>query len=184
MSSSRVLFGAMSLFLLTSCGYLAQDAQSKAEQEFLQKDQQVADVIEQIRTQGIEAVAKSAEAGSVAACVASRLATDPVGKLVTVEGALTEGARITELMAQLEQMLQSEPTLADLGNILEQGAAAARYASQLIRDLGFEGALAAIKQMAAEKNPLGQTALGEHFQLLIASCQSHQVTPEQSADQA
>lgn len=180
MSASRVLFSSLALFLLTSCGYLAEDKQTQAERVFLEKDQQIAAVIDQIREQGLEAVVASAEAGSVAACLASRLAADPVGKLVTVEGALAEGARITDLMAQLEKIAQSEPNLADLSKVLEQGAAAARYATELIQQLGFDGAFAAIKQMAQQNNPFGQAGLGEHLQLLIASCQSHQLTPTPS----
>jgi hypothetical protein len=179
---SRALLGSVALFLLTSCGYLAEDPQQLAEREFLQKDQQVADVINQIREKGLDAVVASAESGSVAACVASRLAADPLGKLVSVEGALAEGARITQLLADLQQMLETEPSLADLGKVLEQGAAAARYASQLIREQGFDGALATIKQMATAN--IGDNGLGQHFQLLVASCQNYdKTTPTASGNQ-
>jgi len=171
---SRAFLGSVALFLLTSCGYLAEDPQQLAEREFLQKDQQVADVINQIRAKGLDAVVASAETGSVAACVASRLAADPLGKLVAVEGALTESVKITQLLADLQQMLATEPDLADLSKVLEQGAAAARYASRLIQEQGFDGALATIKQMAATN--FTDNGLGQHFQLLVASCQSYDKT--------
>lgn len=51
-------------------------------------------IVEQIRSQGIEAVAKGTDVDSVSACVAEKLKTDPLVELVNVEGALAESAQI------------------------------------------------------------------------------------------
>ena len=58
---------------LSGCGYFGGDEKQQLEQAWLAKDEQLQQVIEQIRSQGIEAVAKGADAGSVAACVAGKL---------------------------------------------------------------------------------------------------------------
>lgn len=181
MQISRALFSGVALFLLTSCGYFSEDQQQLAEQALLAQDEQVAKAIEQIREQGLAAVAASAEAGSAAACVAQRLAQDPLGKLITVEGALAESARISDLLADLEQLFQREPSLEQMASLLQKGAASARYASQLIKEQGFEGAVQTLHSMATAK--MEQQGLGQHLQLVLASCKNYQVPATDSSNQ-
>ncbi|AQS39619.1 hypothetical protein Sps_04534 [Shewanella psychrophila] len=52
---------------LSGCGFFESDDKQQLEQAWLAKDQQLAEVIEQIRTQGVDAVAASAQVGSVSA---------------------------------------------------------------------------------------------------------------------
>ena len=103
MKSLSFLVPATLSFLLTSCGYLAGDEKQQLEQAWLAKDQQLQQAVEQIRTQGLEAVASGAEAGTVASCVATTLVADPVGRLISVEGALVESAKVSQLLADLQQ---------------------------------------------------------------------------------
>lgn len=176
MQSSRALFSGIALFLLTSCGYFSENKQQQAEQALLASDEQVAAAIALIREKGLDAVVASAEAGSTAACVAGRLAQDPMGKLITVEGALAESSRIADLLADIEKVMQTEPSLEQMAGLLQQGAAAARYASQLVKEQGVEGALNTLQTMASAK--LGEQGLGEHLQLVLASCKNYDVPAE------
>lgn len=176
MPMSRALFSGVALFLLTSCGYFAEDQQQQAEQALLAQDENVAKAIELIREKGLEAVAASADAGSTAACVAQRLTQDPLGKLITVEGALAESARVSDLLADLEQLFQSEPSLEQMTSLLQKGAASARYASQLIQQQGFDGAVQTLHSMTKAK--LEQQGLGQHLQLVLASCKNYSVAKD------
>ena len=172
MSVTRPLFTAGLLFLLTSCGYLSENPKAALEQQWLQQDPQIAEAVKQIREQGLAAVAESAEAGTVAACVASRLAADPMGKLITVEGALAESAKVAQLLADLEQLLQQDFSFEQLASTLEKGAAAAAYAKTLIDQQGLEQALQTLKQMVSASSAVAQQDLGAHLQSLLQSCQT------------
>ncbi len=177
----RTLFSGVALFMLTSCGYLSEDQQQQAEQALLAGDEKVAAAIAQIREKGLDAVVASAEAGTTAACVAGRLAEDPMGQLVTVEGALVEGARIADLLAEIEKLMQTEPSFEQMAGLLQQGAAATRYASELLKEQGLEGALQTLKTMANAK--LGEQGLGEHLQLVLASCKNYEVPKTDKSNQ-
>ncbi|HCU65961.1 MAG TPA: hypothetical protein DF774_09400 [Rheinheimera sp.] len=159
-------------FFLTSCGYFSADPKQLAEQAWLAKDQQLAEAVSQIREQGLDAVVASAEAGSVAACVAGKLTTDPLGKLISVEGALAESAKVAQLLADLEQLLQQDFSFEQLASTLEKGAAAAAYAKTLIDQQGLEQALQTLKQMVSASSAVAQQDLGAHLQSLLQSCQT------------
>ena len=118
--------------MLTSCGYLAGDEKQQLEQAWLAKDQQLQQAVEQIRTQGLEAVASGAEAGTVASCVATTLVADPVGRLISVEGALVESAKVSQLLADLQQVMEQDVSLEQMAGLLQRGADAAVYAKTLI----------------------------------------------------
>lgn len=182
MQTTRALFSGIALLLLTSCGYFSENQQQQAEQALLAKDEQVAAAIALIREKGLDAVVASAEAGTTAACIASRLAQDPMGKLITVEGALAESSRIADLLADIEKLMQTEPSLEQMAGLLHQGAAAARYASELVKAQGVEGALTTLKTMASAK--LGEQGLGEHLQLVLATCKNYEVPKDTSKEQA
>ena len=174
MKSLYFLVPATLSFLLTSCGYLAGDEKQQLEQAWLAKDQQLQQAVEQIRTQGLEAVASGAEAGSVASCVATTLVADPVGRLISVEGALVESAKVSQLLADLQQVMEQEVTLDQVAGLLQRGADAAAYAKTLIEQQGVEQALQTLKQMAIASQQFAQQDLGAHLQQLLASCPTKQ----------
>lgn len=175
MAHHRRLIGATLLFLLTSCGYFSEDPKVSQEQQWLAKDQQLADAIAQIRDKGLDAVLQTAEAGSVAACVAGRLAGDPMGRLVTVEGALMESAKVASLLAEIEQLLTQDFSFDQLSGLLQQGAAAASYAANLLSQQDLPQAMETLKQMVAASKSFAGQDLGAHLQTLIASCQQYEV---------
>ena len=157
---------------LSGCGYFGGDEKQQLEQAWLAKNEQLQQVIEQIRSQGIQAVASGADAGSVAACVASKLEIDPVGELVNVEGALVESAKVSELLSELEGLMEQDFSLENMSNLLQKGADAAAYAQQIIADQGIEKGLAHIEQMATASEEFASQDLGAHFQQLLTECQS------------
>jgi len=184
MHKTRPLITASFLLLLTSCGYLSENPQTALEQQWLQKDPQLADAVKQIREQGLAAVAGSAEAGSMAACVAERLAADPMGKLINVEGALVESAQVAKLLADIEKMFSQELSFDSVAGLLEQGADAAAYAKTLIDQQGIEQALASLKTLTEQSQQFASQDLGGHLQALISTCKSHEVPPAAAEDNA
>lgn len=178
----RVLRGALAASVLLSvsaCGYLAEDPKVALEQEWLAKDAEIAAAVAQIREQGLAAVANSAEQGAVATCVASRLAADPMGKLITVEGALVESAKIATLLANIEQFFSQEFDLASVASLFEQGADAAAYAKTLIEQQGVEQALQSLKTLVEQSQQFASQDLGGHLQALVSTCKSYEVTPQE-----
>lgn len=161
-------------FFVTSCGYFNADPRQAAEQAWLAKEQQLATVVQQIRDQGLATVLAKAEAGSVGACVASKLSADPVGNLITVEGALAESAKVAQLLADLEQLLQQDFSFEQLASTLEKGANAAAYAKTLLEQQGLEQALLTLKQMVQASSSMAQQDLGAHLQQLLQSCQPNE----------
>jgi mannitol-specific phosphotransferase system IIBC component len=153
---------------------LAGDEKQQLEQAWLAKDQQLQQAVEQIRTQGLEAVAAGAEAGSVASCVATTLAADPVGRLISVEGALVESAKVSQLLADLQQVMEQDVSLDQVAALLQRGADAAAYAKTLIEQQGLEQALQTLKQMMIASQQFAQQDLGAHLQQLLASCPTKQ----------
>jgi len=175
MSVTRPLLTAGLLFLLTSCGYLSENPKAALEQQWLQQDPQIAEAVKQIREQGLAAVAGSAEAGTVAACVASRLAADPMGKLITVEGALVESAKVAQLLADIEQVFSQELSFDSVAALLEQGADAAAYAKTLVDQQGIEQALQTLKTLVSQTQQFASKDLGGHLQALISTCRAYEV---------
>lgn len=161
---------AVSALSLTACGFVGED-KAQMEQAWLAQDQQLKTVVEQIRAQGIATVAQGAAAGSVAQCVASQLSKDPLGQLVSVEGALVEQAKIAELMTQLQAAMEQEVSFSQLFDLLLQGADLAAYASALVDQQGLEQALQTVEQLARSGGEFATQDLGVHFQQLLQECQ-------------
>ncbi|MCK8044443.1 hypothetical protein MSG37_06070 [Shewanella sp. 1CM18E] len=157
---------------LSGCGYFGGDEKQQLEQAWLAKDEQLQQVIEQIRSQGIAAVAKGADAGSVAACVAGKLEMDPLGELVNVEGALVESAKVAELMSELEGLMEQDFSLENMSSLMQKGADAAAYAKQIIADQGIEKGLEHLQKMATASEEFASQDLGAHFQQLLSECQT------------
>lgn len=159
------------LVSMTGCGYFSEDPKNAAEQQWLLQQPEIATAIAQIREQGLQTVAQSAESGTVAACVASRLAADPMGKLISVEGALVESAQVAKLLADMEQLFSQEISLNSVASMLEQGADAAAYAKTIISQQGFEQALQTLKTLAQQSQTFATQDLGGHLQQVISNCQ-------------
>jgi hypothetical protein len=159
------------LVSMTGCGYFSEDPKNAAEQQWLLQQPEIATAIAQIREQGLQAVAQSAESGTVAACVASRLTADPMGKLISVEGALVESAQVAKLLADMEQLFSQEMSLNSVASMLEQGADAAAYAKTIISQQGFEQALQTLKTLAQQSQNFATQDLGGHLQQVISNCQ-------------
>ncbi|GIU16869.1 lipoprotein [Shewanella colwelliana] len=157
------------LLSLSACGFIGDD-KAKIEQEWLEQDQQLKSVIEQIRTQGIDVVARSAQAGSISACVANGLSDDPLGQLVSVEGALVESAQITDLMSQLQGTLEQDVSIEQVINLLQQGADLAAYGKALVDQQGLEQALQTLDQLAQSGGQWASEDLDAHFQQLLLTC--------------
>ncbi|ACA85127.1 hypothetical protein [Shewanella woodyi] len=171
MQFKRLVVPALFTFGLGGCGYFDGDEKQQLEQAWLAQNAQLQQVIEQIRSQGIEAVANGAEVGSVAACVASKLEMDPLGELVNVEGALVESAKIAELLSELEGLMEQDFSLENISGLLQKGADAAAYAKQIIAAQGLERGLEHLQQMADSSREFASEDLGAHFQQLLSECQ-------------
>jgi|GEM_PF-974641 ribosomal protein S16 len=169
-------------FFLASCGYLESNPKVELEQQWLQQDAQLQAVVEQIRTQGIATVQQSAEAGTLAACVAQRLSVDPVGALINVEGALVESAKVAQLLADVNNILQQEISIDQLASVLQQGADAAAYAQSLIESQGVEQALATLKTMVTQSQQFAQQDLGAHFKTVLNDCKQQTAQANTSAE--
>ena len=162
-------------FLLTSCGYLSEDPQQQAEQSWLAQDEQLNAAINQIREQGINAVVASAEAGSVASCVAQNLQADPLGALVTVEGALAESAQIATLLNDLQGLLQEDLSFEQMSDLLQKSAKAAAYAKEMISQQGVEQALQSLKNMATASQAYASQDLGGHLKQVLKACSQTEI---------
>lgn len=172
MSMFRPLLTFSVLLSVSGCGYFGENPKSAAEQQWLLQDPEMAQAIAQIRDQGLDAVAKSAESGTVAACVATQLAGDPMGKLISVEGALVESAQVAKLLADMEQLFSQELSLNSVTSMLEQGADAAAYAKAIISQQGFEQALQTLKTLAQQSQTFATQDLGGHLKEVINRCKT------------
>ncbi len=160
------------LLLLGGCGYFGADEKQQLEQAWLAKEPQLQQVVEQIRSQGLDVVAKSAAAGSVSACVAEKLTQDPLGKLVNVEGALVESAQVAALLGDLQKLMEQEIGFDQVASLLQKGVDVAAYAKSLVEQQGVEQAMQSLKDMALASEQFAQQDLGAHFQQLLAQCKS------------
>lgn len=168
LSSALVLSGA----LLTGCGYFGTGEQQQLEQAWLAQDAQLQQLVGQIRAQGLATVARGAEMGSLSACVSDKLASDPFAELFQVEGALAESAKISELIGQLQAMMEQEISIAQLTSVFQNGADVAAYAARLLDEQGAVQALASLQQMAQVSQQGVSEDLGQHFQSLLLSCKT------------
>ncbi|MBV7314394.1 hypothetical protein [Shewanella sp. NIFS-20-20] len=173
MNTSRWFLGVSLSSALVGCGFVGETDKQQLEQVWLAQHQEVQQAIEDIRAQGLEMVAQTAQAGSVSACVAEALAESPVGALASVEGALAESANITELLASLQTAMSEELSIETVSNLLQQGADAATYAKDLIAEQGLEQALATLSQMQQATSELTDQDLGAHLQALVLACEAN-----------
>lgn len=166
------LLSVTAVVLLSGCGYFGGDEKQQLEQAWLAQDPQLQQVVEQIRSRGLDVVAQSAAAGTVSACVTEKLTQDPLGKLVNVEGALAESAKVTELLGDLQKLMEQEVSFDQVAGLLQKGADAAAYAKNLIDQQGLDQAIQSLKQMALASEQFAQQDLGAHFQQLLLECKA------------
>ncbi len=119
-SRSRYAFPVLLSFLSPAVGISDTIRDKLPSRPGWRKNRQLATVVQQIRERGLDTVLAQAEAGSVSACVATKLNADPLGKLISVEGALAESAKVTQLLADLEQLLQQDFSFEQLATTLEK----------------------------------------------------------------
>ncbi|QFU24121.1 hypothetical protein FM038_019525 [Shewanella eurypsychrophilus] len=172
MITARHLVALALITSLSGCGFFESDDKQRLEQAWLDKDQQLKEVVEQIRTRGIDAVAKSAQVGSVSACVAQQLSDDPFADLVQVEGALVESAKVSELLASIESLMEQEISFEQVSSLLQKGADAAAYAKTLIDQQGLEKGLESLQLMAQTGKEYASQDLGGHFQAILLQCKT------------
>lgn len=133
MLKKTLLVTLISGSLLTGCDSF-EDPKAKLEQAYLAEHQELEAVVSQIREQGLNAVAKTAETGSLAACVAGKLDADPMGALVEIEGALQESVDLAQLVESISQLSEQEITLNNLSDMLQQGTDALAYVKHLLEN--------------------------------------------------
>jgi hypothetical protein len=98
-----------------------------------------------------------------------------MGKLITVEGALVESAKVAQLLSDIEQVFSQELSFDSVAAMLEQGADAAAYAKTLIDQQGLEQALATLKTLVSQTQQFASKDLGGHLQALISTCKAYEV---------
>ncbi|WP_338326858.1 hypothetical protein [Shewanella algae] len=164
------MFSALALGTLSGCGWFAADEKAQLEQQWLAKDQELQQAIEQIRSQGLNAINRSAEVSSVTACVAEKLSLDPLGELIQVDGVLAEPARVSELLGQMQQLLEQGFSFENAAALLNKGADLAAYVSTLIESQGIDKALADVEQLLKNGTDIKDQQLGGHLQTLLNQC--------------
>ncbi|WP_372769210.1 hypothetical protein [Pseudoalteromonas sp.] len=154
---------------LAACDF-AEDPKKALERQYFSEHQELQHAIEDIRTKGLSAVKQGAEAGTVAACVASKLDADPMGALIEVEGALQDSIDLSELLVTLSNLSQQELSLESLPDLIRQGTDALTYVKHMLEQYDVDQ----IQQQAAELITNGQTKtkdLGEHLRSLVEQCE-------------
>ncbi|WP_052262699.1 hypothetical protein [Pseudoalteromonas luteoviolacea] len=167
MKRIAILLG-LSAFFTTGCDVF-ENSKAQIEAQYLAENQELQAVIEQIREQGLEAMAKSAQAGTMASCVASKLDGDPMGALVEVEGALQDGASVAELANSIASLTDQEISLESIPELLKAGAETVTYLKTLLSTYD----LAELQTQFSTMLEQGQTKtedIGTHLRGLIEQC--------------
>ena len=165
----RYLLISSLAFVLSACD-VVEDPKKALERQYFSEHQALQQVIEDIRSEGLSAVKQGAEAGSVAACVATKLDADPMGALIEVEGALQDSIDLSELLATLSNLSEQELSLESLPDLIRQGTDAITYVKHMLSQYDASE----IQQQANELISNGQTKtkdLGEHLRSLVEQCE-------------
>lgn len=169
MLKKTLLVTLVSGFLLSGCDSF-EDPKAKLEQAYLADHQELQQVVAQIREQGLNAVAKTAEAGSLAACVAGKLDADPMGALVEIEGALQESVDFAQLIESISQLSEQELSLNNLSDMLQQGTDALAYVKHLLENTS----VSELKQQLSDSLNNAQTKgqdIGSHLRSQLENCE-------------
>ncbi|CCQ12534.1 lipoprotein, putative [Pseudoalteromonas luteoviolacea B = ATCC 29581] len=165
----QVAFVSLVCFGLAGCDVF-ESPKTEIEQQYLAQHPQLRQAIDAIRTQGVDAVAKTAEQGSVAACVAENLANDPLGSLATVEGALQESANLTDLLASINELTSQEITLEQIPDLLRQGADTLNYVRTLLQEYELVE-LKTQAQLLVQNTQQKSADIGSHLRQVIGQCE-------------
>jgi hypothetical protein len=164
-----LFFAGIFTVSLTGCDVF-ESSKAQIEQQYLSENQELKAAIEAIREQGLQAVAASAEKGSIAACVATSLDADPMGALVEVEGALQDSADLAGLVDTINNLSEQELSLETIGQLLQNGAETVDYLKTLLGE--YE--LAELQTQLTNLLEQGQNKtqdVGQHLRELIEQCQ-------------
>lgn len=154
---------------LTACDF-AEDPKKALERQYFAEHQELKNVIEEIRTQGLDAVKQSAETGTIAACVASKLDADPVGALVEVEGALQDSMDLSQFVETLSNLSEQELSLESLPELIRQGSDVLTYVKHMLSQYDVAEIQQQANQLIASSKSKTQD-LGEHLRSLVEQCE-------------
>ena len=147
-----------------------ENSKAQIEQQYLSENQELKAAIETIREQGLEAVAASAEKGSVAACVAKNLDADPMGALVEVEGALQDSADLAGLVETINSLTEQELSIETIGQLLQHGADTVDYLKTLLSEYELPELQSQLTSLLEQGQNKTQD-VGQHLRELIEQCQ-------------
>ncbi|MCG7536421.1 hypothetical protein [Pseudoalteromonas sp. OOF1S-7] len=163
------LFCGIGLVALAGCDFLG-DSKAQIEKQYLANNQELEQVIEDIRAQGLTAMSQSAEAGTLASCVVKQLNGDPMGAMIEVEGALQDSANLADLMDTITGLADKELSMESLPDLLQAGADTMSYLKTLLAN--YE--LAELQQQVQTLLEQGQSKsedIGTHLRNLVEQCQ-------------
>lgn len=146
-----------------------ENSKAQIEQQYLSENQELKAAIETIREQGLEAVAASAEKGSVAACVAKNLDADPMGALVEVEGALQDSADLAGLVETINSLTEQELSIETIGQLLQHGADTVDYLKTLLSEYELSELQSQLTSLLEQGQNKTQD-VGQHLRELIEQC--------------
>ncbi|TMP82857.1 hypothetical protein CWB73_03220 [Pseudoalteromonas phenolica] len=146
-----------------------ESSKAQIEQQYLSENQELKAAIDAIREQGLQAVATSAESGSVAACVAKNLDSDPMGALIEVEGALQDSADLAGLVETINSLTEQELSLETIGKLLQHGAETVDYLKTLLSQYELSELQTQLTHLLEQGQNKTQD-VGQHLRELIEQC--------------
>ena len=146
-----------------------ESSKAQIEQQYLSENQELKTAIDAIREQGLQAVATSAENGSVAACVAKNLDSDPMGALIEVEGALQDSADLAGLVETINSLTEQELSLETIGKLLQHGAETVDYLKTLLSQYELSELQTQLTHLLEQGQNKTQD-VGQHLRELIEQC--------------
>lgn len=146
-----------------------ESSKAQIEQQYLSENQELKTAIDAIREQGLQAVATSAESGSVAACVAKNLDSDPMGALIEVEGALQDSADLAGLVETINSLTKQELSLETIGKLLQHGAETVDYLKTLLSQYELSELQTQLTHLLEQGQNKTQD-VGQHLRELIEQC--------------
>lgn len=161
-------FAALLTVSLSGCDVF-ESSKAQIEQQYLSENQELKAAIDAIREQGLQAVATSAESGSVAACVAKNLDSDPMGALIEVEGALQDSADLAGLVETINSLTEQELSLETIGKLLQHGAETVDYLKTLLSQYELSELQTQLSHLLEQGQNKTQD-VGQHLRDLIEQC--------------
>lgn len=146
-----------------------ESSKAQIEQQYLSENQELKAAIDAIREQGLQAVATSAESGSIAACVAKNLDSDPMGALIEVEGALQDSADLAGLVETINSLTEQELSLETIGKLLQHGAETVDYLKTLLSQYELSELQTQLTHLLEQGQNKTQD-VGQHLRELIEQC--------------